>query len=103
MNATSYVIPAPPQPSLPVVGEYSVKIELPGFGAEERAGLVFQANTKPVIDFTLKVSALAEATTVVGAAPILETRKAELSLTVDQKKIETMPFQNKAQNHIGYR
>jgi hypothetical protein len=78
--------------ALPVVGEYSVKIELPGFGAEERAGLVFQANTKPVIDFMLKVAGLAEATTVRGAAPILETRKAELSLTVDQQKIETMPL-----------
>ena len=78
--------------ALPVVGEYSVKIELTGFGAEERAGLVFQANTKPVIDFTLKVATLAEATTVVGSAPILETRKSELSLTVDQKKIETMPL-----------
>jgi hypothetical protein len=78
--------------ALPVVGEYSVKIELTGFGGEERAGLVFQANTKPVIDFTLKVATLAEATTVVGAAPILETRKSELSLTVDQKKIETMPL-----------
>jgi len=78
--------------ALPVVGEYSVKVELTGFGGEERAGLVFQANTKPVIDFTLKVATLAEATTVVGAAPILETRKSELSLTVDQKKIETMPL-----------
>ena len=78
--------------ALPVVGEYNVKIELTGFGGEERAGLVFQANTKPVIDFTLKVATLAEATTVVGAAPILETRKSELSLTVDQKKIETMPL-----------
>src|SRR6185503_13805154 len=78
--------------ALPVVGEYSVKIELPGFGAEERAGLVFQANTKPVIDFTLKVAALVEATTVVGAAPILETRKAELGLTVDQQKVETTPL-----------
>ena len=46
--------------ALPVVGEYSVKIELAGFGAEERAGLVFQANTKPV-SFTLKVATLAEA------------------------------------------
>ena len=78
--------------ALPVVGEYSVKIALPGFGAEERAGLIFQANTKPVIDFTLKLASLAEATTVVGAAPILETRKAELSLTVDQQKIATMPL-----------
>ena len=53
--------------ALPVVGEYSVKIELTGFGVEERPGLVFQANTKPVIDFTLKLATLAEATTVVGA------------------------------------
>jgi carboxypeptidase family protein len=78
--------------ALPVVGEYSITIELAGFAAEERAGLVFQANSKPVIDFTLKLASLAEATTVHGAAPILETRKAELSLTVDQQKIETMPL-----------
>src|SRR5881409_2980714 len=39
--------------ALPVVGEYTIKIELAGFAAEERAGLVFQANSKPVIDFTL--------------------------------------------------
>src|SRR6186997_341749 len=36
--------------ALPVVGEYSVKIELSGFGSEERSGLIFQANSKPVID-----------------------------------------------------
>src|SRR5882672_9812185 len=78
--------------ALPVVGEYSITIELAGFAGEGRAGLVFQANSKPVIDFTLKLASLAEATTVHGAAPILETRKAELSLTVDQQKIETMPL-----------
>jgi len=78
--------------ALPVVGEYSLKIELSGFAADERAGLVFQANTKPVIDVTLKLASVAEATTVKGTAPILETRKAELSLTVDQQKIETMPL-----------
>jgi len=78
--------------ALPVVGEYSLKIELSGFAADEREGLVFQANTKPVIDVMLKLATLAEATTVKGVAPILETRKAELSLTVDQKKIETMPL-----------
>ncbi len=62
------------------------------FAAQERAGLIFQANSKPVIDFTLKLGSVAEATTVHGVAPILETRKAELSLTVDQQKIETMPL-----------
>jgi len=37
--------------ALPVVGEYSVAVELSGFGSEERAGLIFQANSKPVINF----------------------------------------------------
>ncbi len=78
--------------ALPVVGEYALKVELSGFAADERSGLIFQANTRPVIDVTLKLAAMAEATTVTGAAPILETRKAELSLTVDQQKIETMPL-----------
>src|SRR6185295_13342837 len=61
--------------ALPVVGEYSLKVELSGFAADERASLVFQANTRPVIDVTLKLAAMAEATTVQGNAPILETRK----------------------------
>ena len=78
--------------ALPVVGMYAIRAELQGFAADERTGLVFQANTKPVIDFSLRVASLAESTTVVADAPVLETRKAELSLTVDQKKIETMPL-----------
>jgi hypothetical protein len=69
-----------------VVVEYNVKVELSGFAAEERAGLMFQANSKPVIDFTLKVGSVTAATTVHGVAPILETRKAELSLTVDRSR-----------------
>jgi hypothetical protein len=31
--------------ALPVVGDYSIKIDLAGFAVEERAGLVFQANS----------------------------------------------------------
>src|SRR3954467_7633476 len=53
--------------ALPVVGEYSLKFELSGLAADERAGLVFQANSKPVIDVMLKLATMAEATTVQGA------------------------------------
>jgi len=78
--------------AVPIVGEFNLKTELTSFAAEERAGLVFQANTKPVIDFTLGLATLAEATSVVGRAPLLESRKSELGLTVDQQKIATMPL-----------
>jgi len=77
--------------ALPVVGEYSVKIELTGFGAEERPGLVFQANTKPVIDFTLKLAALAERR---RSWVRRDSRDAQGGAQphLDQKKIETMPL-----------
>jgi outer membrane receptor protein involved in Fe transport len=78
--------------ALPVVGAWNMRAELQGFAIEERTGLVFQANSKPSIDFTLRVASLQETLTVEGLAPMVETRKAELSLTVDQKKIETMPL-----------
>lgn len=78
--------------AVPIVGEYSLKVELASFAGEERNGLVFQANTKPVMDFTLGLASLVESTTVLGRAPILETRKSELGLTIDQQKIAVMPL-----------
>jgi hypothetical protein len=78
--------------AVPIVGEYNLRAELTTFAGEERAGLVFLANTKPVINFTLGLASVAELTTVVGRAPIVETRTSELALTVDQQQIATMPL-----------
>jgi len=63
--------------ALPVVGEYSLKIELSGFAADERAALVCQANTKPVIDVTLELASVAEATTLKAPRRFSKTRKAD--------------------------
>jgi outer membrane receptor protein involved in Fe transport len=78
--------------ALPIVGEWTVRAEMEGFNIEERTGLVFQANSKPSIPFTLSLASLQETLTVQGDAPVIETQKSELSLTVDQKRIELMPL-----------
>ncbi len=78
--------------ALPPVGEFSLKVALASFASQERGGLVFGANSAPVIDFALSLASVAETVSVLAEAPILETRKSELSVTVDQKKIETMPL-----------
>ena len=39
--------------ALPVVGQWTVRVEIQGFPTEERTGLVFQANSKPTISFAL--------------------------------------------------
>jgi hypothetical protein len=85
--------------ALPIVGEYELRAALDGFASEERVGLVFQANSKPVIDFRLRPAGMAETVRVEAQAPVIETRTAELSLTVDQKRIETMPLNGR--NYLG--
>lgn len=85
--------------ALPIVGEYELRTSLDGFAGEERVGLVFQANSKPVIDFTLRPAGMAETVRVEAQAPVIETRTAELGLTVDQKRIETMPLNGR--NYLG--
>jgi Carboxypeptidase regulatory-like domain/TonB dependent receptor len=78
--------------ALPIVGEYELRAALDGFASEVRVGLVFEANSKPNIDFMLRPAGMAETVRVEAQAPVIETRSAELSLTVDQKRIETMPL-----------
>lgn len=77
---------------LPVVGEYSVIAQLQGFASEERLGLSFMANTRPVVSFRLKLASVAENVVVEADAPVLNTRSSQLSITVDQKQIESMPL-----------
>ena len=62
------------------------------FASEERTGLTFTANTAAGPSFRLKLASLAENVTVQAEAPVLNTRSAQLSVTVDQKQIETMPL-----------
>src|SRR5438552_10448239 len=66
-----YVITA-----LPPEGQYSIKVEVPGFATEVRSALVFNAGQRPVINFTLKLSSVQETVTVAGATPLVDTRSA---------------------------
>jgi hypothetical protein len=78
--------------ALPVVGEYTVRVTLEGFASEERIGLSFGANTRPALTFRLKLATVSQSVTVQAEAPVLNTRSSQLSMTIDQKQIETMPL-----------
>ena len=85
--------------ALPVVGHYSVEVQNKGFVTETRTGMVFQATTQPVLDFTLKVGSLSQSVTVNTEAPLVETQTAELANTVDQLRVESMPLNGR--NYIN--
>jgi carboxypeptidase family protein len=77
--------------ALSPTGKWTLTAELPGFAPQNRAGLEFQANTRPEINFQLSVGGVQEAITVAAAAPLVRTRDSELSSILDAKQVDELP------------
>jgi hypothetical protein len=78
-------------PALPI-GVYTVTVELSGFATMVREGVRLSVGESVVVNFTMKVAALAETLTVVGESPLVETRQSELGGRVAQTQVETLPL-----------
>ncbi|MBI3262734.1 MAG: TonB-dependent receptor [Acidobacteria bacterium] len=77
-------------PGLPP-GAYETRASLPGFGtAVER--VVLAVAQEAALGLTLKVSVTEESLTVVGAAPLVDTRSAAMSAVVTEKTISELPL-----------
>ncbi|MBE3132316.1 MAG: carboxypeptidase regulatory-like domain-containing protein, partial [Acidobacteria bacterium] len=80
-------------PSLPP-GRYEVTATLQGFApAGHPVELTVGADF--TVDFTLKVSAVAETVTVTGEAPLLETTRAVVGQTISKAQVDTLPTVNR--------
>src|SRR5436309_149186 len=77
--------------ALPPTGRWTLAAELQGFAPQHREGLEFFANTKPVINFELRVGGLQEALTVQAESPLVGTRESELSSILDATQVDTLP------------
>ena len=77
-------------PALPP-GTYTVTAELHGFGTETRPDIVLIIDQDAVINFTLKPAAVAEAVTVTGESPIVDTTKSDVSTSVSTQQIQDLP------------
>jgi len=62
-------------------GTYTLRVDLPGFQAQTRGGLVLQVGQELSLDFTLQIASVAETVTVTGAAPIVEVTASRLGRT----------------------
>ena len=56
------------------LGPYRLEVKLSGFRSYSRTGIVLQVNAQPVIDVQLALGDVNETVSVVGAAPLVETR-----------------------------
>jgi hypothetical protein len=81
-----YVIQALPP------GTYRLRAELSGFRPLVREGIRLATGETVAVDLQLELSAVTEAVTVVGAAPLLRTETASLGQVIDQEKIIGLPL-----------
>ncbi len=77
-------------PALPP-GTYAVKVELSGFQAINREGVVVGVGNTTPVEFTMKVGALTETMTVKGESPVIDTTSANVNVHLDAKLLETTP------------
>ena len=77
-------------PALPV-GRYTIKAEMQGFATVVKEGIPLAVGQSAILDFSLKLAAVAETVTVTGESPLIDTKKSELAGHVEQKQVENLP------------
>src|SRR5262245_16088820 len=78
-------------PALPV-GNYEVRVELPGFQTAVRSGITLTVSQEAAINFTLEVGATSETISVTADAPLVNITSASLGGLVDSQKIADLPL-----------
>jgi hypothetical protein len=72
-------------------GEYTAKLELASFQTIVRENIVVSVGQTAPIELTMKVASLAEAVTVTGESPVVDTTSANVSVLLSQKLLQSTP------------
>jgi hypothetical protein len=73
-------------------GQYTVKIELTGFQAMERNDVVITVGSALDVDMQMGLASVQEVLIVTGQAPLIETSKTQVSTTIDETAIDSLPI-----------
>ncbi|MGI8744976.1 MAG: TonB-dependent receptor domain-containing protein [Bryobacteraceae bacterium] len=75
-----------------IPGTYSVKTTASGFGTQENNAVPVDVQSRPAIDFTLRVGEVTQVLEVEGTAPLLQTQSADVGGVMQQKQIVDLPL-----------
>jgi hypothetical protein len=75
-----------------VVGEYSIKGELPNFKTQVRRGVSLQVGRQEQVGFVMEVGDVNEAVTVNESAPLLQSTNAEVSEVIENDRVTSLPL-----------
>src|SRR2546427_1596054 len=73
-------------------GTYELSTDLTGFVTYKRAGLTLTTGQEPRIDIMLQVASVKETVQVVAAAPLVDTTRNTIGMTVTRKDLDSIPL-----------
>jgi hypothetical protein len=73
-------------------GTYSLSATAPGFSVQVRNDIEIHVQSRPSIDFALRIGAVSEVLEVGTAAPLLQTQTADVGGVVQEKQIRDLPL-----------
>lgn len=79
------------EPNLPS-GTYRVTVSAPGFKKSVLENISVETNTTARVDVTLATGSTSESVTVTTAPPELQTDRADISTTIEQRQISNLPL-----------
>ena len=74
---------------------YIVKVQIPGFRAEERTGVVLAVDQEATLNFTLSPASVSEKVDVTTTAPLLDTQNATLGTDITSEYVKQIPLINR--------
>jgi hypothetical protein len=74
---------------------YNVKVQIPGFRAEERTGVVLAVDQEATLNFTLSPASVSEKVEVTTTAPLLDTQNATLGTDITSEYVKQIPLINR--------
>jgi hypothetical protein len=84
--------------ALPIVGTYTLKVEVSGFRTAEIANIVISVGSVVVQDVHLELGTAIQTVEVSAEAQLLQTSESAISTLVDRRMWENMPLETRSQN-----
>jgi hypothetical protein len=82
-------------PLLPI-GEYTIRVEAPGFQAKSLKGVILQVDQEARLDITMTLGSTMDTITVQAEAPLLVTDTSSVGQVIENKAIASMPLNGRA-------
>ena len=85
------------------IGSYAVRTSLTGFQTVTRENVIVRQGQTATVDVAMKVSAMSEEVTVKGESPVVDTKSANVNVSLDKNLLENTPGGKDIWNILEYK